>query len=84
MIGADSALRKYPVKNVKTFRLASAERVDLLIQFPESKIPYHVYLYDFSRNLTFATMKISGNDCTQNYTIPESLPVSFQNLTEIN
>ena len=71
VIGADSALRKTPIHGSKTFRVASAERIDLLIQFPENCST--VYLHNFhngSDDITFAIMKVAGVDTTQNYTIP--------------
>ena len=48
VIGADSVLRKKPVKNVTTFRLSSAERIDLLIEFPNVADSYSVYVSEGS------------------------------------
>ena len=70
VIGADSALRKTPINGVNTFRVASAERIDLLIQFPNNTLTYKVFLHCFDSNITFAIMQVAGVDTTQNYTIP--------------
>ena len=82
VIGADSALRKTPLSGVITFRLASAERIDLLVRFPDLADQSNVYLYDSSKSIIFAVMNINGFDTTQDYTIPTQLPVSFQDLTD--
>ena len=86
VIGADSALRNIPTKEAATFRVASAERVDLLIRFPENTST--VYLHNFAKSkqddITFAIMKIDGVDTTQNYFVPSSLPVPFQDLSQLN
>ena len=57
-----------------------------LIQFPDITTPYNVYLHNFdgSNSITFAVMKIDGVDTKQGYAIPNELPVSFQDLAQID
>lgn len=69
IIGADSALMHEPIHTEKTFNLAPAERVDILIRFgeelPESATVVYMICDDFNDGNIHIKMKLdvtNGNE----------------------